>query len=133
MTVQSQIASSVLNDFHMPLNVSMISQTSNWTMRQWMTYWAIKECIRRDFLGLMDWADQITRYSGANPMQLSGPLSVIAANLLSNRLTSTTETSMEGSDIDVGIPLATIAGLSQVFTITPDQMGNPDILSGLVG
>jgi hypothetical protein len=133
MIVQSSMASAALNSYHIPLNVVMIAQTSNWTMRQWITYWAIKECIRRDFLGLMDWADQITRYSGANPLQLSGPLSVIANNLLSNRLTLTTETSMEGSDIDVGTPLATITGFSQVFTITPDQMADPDVLSNLVG
>jgi hypothetical protein len=133
MTVQSSMASAALNNYHIPLNVVMIAQTSNWTMRQWITYWAIKECIRRDFLGLMDWADQITRYSGANPLQLSGPLSVIANNLLSNRLTLTTETSMEGSDIDVGMPLATITGFSQVFTITPDQMADPDVLNNLVG
>jgi hypothetical protein len=135
--VTSAIDQAALNELHIPINVIMIQQLSDWTTRQWITYWSIMECIREDFLGLDDWAQQIINYSAANPEFLSGPLSAISPpqiqNYYANALTAAKETPMLGSDINVGLPLPTIVGFNEVFTLTPDQTSDIEGLSSLVG
>jgi hypothetical protein len=140
MIVQEAQAIATLNSYHLPLNVQIIQKATDWQGRQYLAYWAMKECIREDFLGIADWFDQITRYSAANPEALSGPYKVISPPNprweLANAMTILTEAPMPNTNPPflVDINLAVMTGFGDVFVITPDQMmGNQSELGGLIG
>lgn len=121
MQVQQQLASSLLGQFAVPLNISLISKSQDWPTRQKTGYEATKDNIRSEFHGLSDFKDQMKMYS--NSLGLIGRIAwqVIQYLVPNNKDVLLTEITVPGMG-PVGKFLLSLHGFAQVFSLPPQSL-----------
>lgn len=128
MQVQTQMAADTLNQFNVPLNISLISKANDWQTRQKAAYAAVVDYIRQDFHGLNDFKEQMQMYSTALGLIGTAAYKVIQPLIPFNR--NVLETEVDDPEMGmVGKFLLTLLGFNQVFAMTPQTLQDPSIAS----
>lgn len=121
MTVQTSLAIGTVNQFGVPLSVSLVCKSQDWQTRQKISYQSIIDNIRQDFHGLADFKQQMTMYS--NALGTSGKIAwqVIQALVPNNAKVLSEELEVAGMGL-VGAFLLSIPGFGQVLGIVPQAV-----------
>ena len=131
MQVQDQIAQDTMQQFHLPLSVSVIQKARDWPTRQKIAYEAIKSHLRDDFHSLEDFREQMELYSNTDK-KLKLAWRVIKNLVPVNRkiLKTLVTTSLLGK---VGKFLLTIQGFDRVFAVSIEADTNTADVQRLLG
>lgn len=83
--VRDKIASDILEQFHVPIDLNVVEKLRDWQGRQKLQYESMKGLVHKDFFSVSDWKQQIALYSKTHWILARAQL-VILPFVLLNRL-----------------------------------------------
>jgi hypothetical protein len=116
MQVQDQIAQDTMQQFHLPLSVSVIQKARDWPTRQKIAYEAIKGHLRDDFHGLEDFREQMEMYSSSNLILKTAWKLIKGLAPVNRKILKTLVTNSQLGQ--VGKFLLTLQGFDRVFAVS---------------
>ena len=123
MAVQTNIAAGYLTAFEGPLGVSIQATMSKWPFLQLLGFAGTITNMNQTFHGVKDFNDQMSAYSGTNPMLTA------AWNLIKQLAPTNPEVllRMFPSPIlgMVGTEFQALTGFGEAFAISPNQLKSP--------
>jgi hypothetical protein len=119
-TVQSNLASGILDSFHVSIGLSLQSKLQNWQGRQDMQYESMKGLMNADFHSLLDFKFQMALYSSTNGI-LQIAWGLIQAMVPNNaKLLATLIRIPSFGNIPLGSSVLSLVGVSNIITAPQD-------------
>lgn len=120
--VQDQIASGILDQFHVSIGMNLQTKLQDWQGRQTIQYGAEKSLINKDFHGLSDFNFEMGLYS-ATHHTLRFAWRVIKSIVPNNPKTLATLITVPGFG-QVGRQMLSLVGLSNILVAPQDILKN---------
>lgn len=116
--VQSQLASGILNQFHVTIGLNLQSKLQDWQGRQNIQYGAVKGLMNKDWHGLSDFNYEMGLYSATNN-KLRAAWRVIKSLVPNNPKTLATLIRIPGFG-QVGQQVLSLVGISNILVAPQD-------------
>ena len=122
-TVQTQIASGILDQFHVTIGLSLQSKLQDWSSRQAMQYGSIKGLMNPDWHGLADFNSEMNLYSSTN-LILRIAWGIISNLVPNNPQLTATLINIAGFGL-VGQQVLSLVGVANIIMAPQDILTNP--------
>lgn len=120
--VQSNLASGILNQFHVSIGLNLQNKLQDWQGRQAIQYGAVKGLMNKDFHGLQDFYSEMDKYSTAG-RTLRIAWRLIKAIVPNNPKLLATLVSIPGFG-QVGKQVLSLIGISSILVAPQDILKN---------
>jgi hypothetical protein len=120
-SVTTNVSNDYLAQYNVSLGVAAVLKAGGYNYLQQLTYNAMLEWLKQNFLSLDDWAEQITAYSATNPGILGPALNAIADLIPLNTIMTANVIEITSLGL-VGDLLATIPGFNTIFNLSNNNL-----------
>lgn len=124
--VQSQLASGILDQFHVNIGLNLQSKLTDWSGRQDLQYESMKGLMNKDWHSLSDFYFQLSLYSSTNRiLRIAWQL---IKNLVPNnpKMAGTLVTLPKFSPNPVGRSVLSLVGVENILVASQDILKNRD-------
>ena len=129
-SVQTTLASQVLNQFHISIDANIVNKQTDWPTRQKTQYESMKGLMYPDWHGLKDFQKQLLMYSNTNII-LTVAYAIIKALIPNNQEILATLTTIQGMG-QVGNFLLSLTGFGSIFIAPQNILGNSNSLQSTI-
>lgn len=120
--VQSQIASGILDQFHVSIGLNLQSKLQDWQGRQQIQYGAMKGLMQKDWHSLADFYFEMSLYSSTNNI-LRSAWSVIQSMVPNNPRVLSTLITLSNFGL-VGQQILSLVGVTNIVVAPQDILKN---------
>lgn len=128
--VQSNLASGILNQFHVNIGLNLQSKLQDWQGRQSVQYGAMKGLMNKDWHGLSDFNFELGLYSSTSG-KLRAAWRVIKSIVPNNPKTLATLIRIPGFG-QVGQQVLSLVGISNILVVPQDILNNADTFNSTI-
>lgn len=128
--VQSQLASGILDQFHVSIGLNLQSKLQDWQGRQMTQYGSIKGLMNADWHGLADFDFQMSLYSSANHI-LRIAWKLIKSLVPNNPKILLTLIKIPGFG-QVGMQVLSLIGISNILVAPQDILKNANTFNATI-
>ncbi len=131
--VQSQLASGILNQFHVDIGLNLQSKLQDWSGRQDVQYESMKGLMNRDWHSLSDFNFQMSLYSSTN-LILRAAWQVIQSLTPSNlQMLATLITIPSFGSVPLGSSVLSLVGVENIIVAPQDILGDTNTFANTIG
>jgi hypothetical protein len=119
---QDNVAASTAASYGKPIAVSVITKLSKFPFLQQLGYNGQLSWLQQGFIGLQDFFDEMSTYSGTSPILAKAWATIVARVPFNLDMQANLYTT--GSLGTVGNAFQTLVGFQQTFAVNPDELSN---------